>query len=92
MSGHEYIRAMHGAFTRRWTGPQQVVLRHGDQLGARNSIAKLDERKVLAMRKRAARGESTASLARRYGVERGTVHGVVAGRSWRHVPMAGARP
>lgn len=54
-------------------------------LGVRSPNAKLDDQKVREIRALHAIGTSIAELARRYGVERVVVRGVVRRRRWKHV-------
>lgn len=55
-------------------------LRH--TYGERNPQAKLTENDVLVIRSSPA---TASELAQQFGVTRGTINGVLAGRSWRHV-------
>jgi hypothetical protein len=59
--------------------------------GERSKAARLDEDRVREIRALAARGGlSQRAIARRFGVGRSTVRGVVARRVWRHVGPAAA--
>lgn len=55
--------------------------------GEGHSRSKLTERAVKEIRRRHARGESYASLARDFGVSRMTVTDAVVGHTWRHIPL-----
>lgn len=54
--------------------------------GVEQRGARLDDAKVREIRRRWEVGESTAELARAYGVAPGTVYGVTRGLTWKHVP------
>jgi excisionase family DNA binding protein len=54
-------------------------------VGIEHHSAKLNEDAVRAIRTAVAAGESKASVARRYGVTRGTVIFIVQRKTWRHV-------
>lgn len=53
--------------------------------GEENVTARLTEAAVIEIRGGAARGRTTASLARQFGVAETTVHDVLHRRTWRHV-------
>lgn len=53
--------------------------------GSQNGMAKLLESDIPHIRAAAAAGESQRAIARRYGVDPGTVWGIVRRRTWRHV-------
>jgi topoisomerase IA-like protein len=55
------------------------------QNGVSNSNSKLNEQQVREMRKRHADGESSASLARHFGVNPKTANMVVLRQRWAHV-------
>ena len=55
------------------------------RLGRDHWASKLTEYAVSDIRMRHARGETIVALAREYGVDRGTVRGIVIGRTWKHV-------
>lgn len=54
--------------------------------GTLNAAAKLTEADVLAIRTQRP-STSVNELAARYGVHRATIHRVVTGRRWSHIPM-----
>jgi transposase len=56
--------------------------------GSDSPHAKLDERRVLAIRAAAARGESQRALAARHGVSPSAIRAIVQSRSWRHLAPA----
>jgi predicted DNA-binding protein YlxM (UPF0122 family) len=58
----------------------------GQNVGESNPFAKLTRSKVIDMRKRYKLGESSAKLARRYGVTQGAVLNALKGKSWGHLP------
>ena len=53
--------------------------------GEKHHKSKLTSDDVLAIRQRAANGETLTGLARTYGVTVSTVHGVVKRNTWKHV-------
>lgn len=54
--------------------------------GVKNAHAKLTEQNVINIRKLYIYGdESYTSLAKKYGVDRKTIMGIVKGRGWRHL-------
>ncbi len=55
--------------------------------GTRIDRAKLDDEKVLEIRRRFADGEEMRSIARVYGVSGHCIGSVVHGHTWKHVPM-----
>ncbi len=72
--------------------------KHAFRLGLRKSprirgsalpFAKLTEADIPVIRQRIANGESQYSVARAYGVARGTIQSIVNGRSWHHVYDSG---
>lgn len=56
------------------------------RIGVANN-AKLDRRQVIEIRRQYARGHSYATLSRRFGISEVNVRVIVAGRSWRDIPM-----
>lgn len=60
--------------------------RRGSQAGR----AKLTEEQVADIRKAAASGAPLVALARTAGVAPTTIHAIVSGRTWRHVPLVGS--
>lgn len=59
---------------------------HGTlRLGSRHQNAKLDEAKVVEMRKRRAQGATFKELAGEFGVSPSNCHAAVTGRQWPHV-------
>jgi hypothetical protein len=56
-------------------------------IGSKNKIAKLDEQKVIDILKRLEKGESQASIARSYGVNRVRICEIAKGKSWKHVKL-----
>ena len=61
------------------------VQRERQSRGEGHSRAKLTEEQVVAVRRRAAAGETQVSIARAFGVESSTVGQIVLGIAWRHV-------
>lgn len=59
-----------------------MVTKRRHTLGSRNARAKLSERDVLAIRSSTI---SRQALAEQYGVTRGTINGILARRSWKHI-------
>lgn len=53
--------------------------------GAEHPSSKLNEKKVLKIRKLREKGKSQEWLASRFNVGRGAIRGVLEGKSWRHV-------
>lgn len=53
------------------------------QRGEGHHQSKLDWSKVRSLRERHARGEATPTLARSFGVSRGTVRAILIGKTWR---------
>lgn len=53
--------------------------------GTSSYLAKLDEEKVEAIRISLSEGVMQATLAKEYGVDRGTISGIKLGRTWKHV-------
>lgn len=53
--------------------------------GERLPQAKLTEAEVIDLRARFEAGERQAALARRFGLDRSTVHGIVHGKLWTHL-------
>jgi hypothetical protein len=59
---------------------------HGTlMIGAKNHKTVLEPQEVRAIRRALGRGETQASLAAQYNVNRGTIHTLKSGRSWAHV-------
>lgn len=54
-------------------------------VGERHHSAKLTAESVLAMRARRATGETTAALAREFGVSREAASAAILGKTWRHL-------
>lgn len=54
--------------------------------GMKHGNAKLDDDKVVAIRREREAGASLNEIATRYGITEGAVCGVVKRRTWRHVP------
>lgn len=61
------------------------VNRNRQTIGEASPRARLTERQVVEIRNRYARGESSGSLAREFGVSKTVARGVVTGRGWKHV-------
>lgn len=59
--------------------------------GSRNGRAQVDERSVTVIRKRLAAGEKQSVIAQDFGVSRGIVANISAGRTWKSVPV-GSQP
>lgn len=55
--------------------------------GVLNSLAKLDDEKVVAIRLRLAAGEKQRSIAADYGVSQYCISSIARGATWAHVPM-----
>lgn len=53
--------------------------------GSANSQARLTAAQVLEIRAAAEKGESSAEIARRYGIGRSTVVNIVSRRTWTHI-------
>lgn len=53
--------------------------------GERHHMSKLSEADVLALRRRRAKGESVAALARKLNVSKSVAHAAATGKTWRHV-------
>lgn len=75
-----------------WSGTQTDNMRdmnargrHG-QLNKPGRPIKLTTEKVVAIRAAHASGESQRSIALRLGVSQPAISGIIAGRTWRHVP------
>lgn len=61
---------------------------HGTKLsGSKISTAKLDETKVLDIKKRLAKGESPDTLGEEYGVGSNAIRSILAGKYWGHVKV-----
>lgn len=56
------------------------------QKGAARPAAKLDDLKVLLIRRAAANGAEQQALAKKYNVSTGLISGIVNGKRWAHVP------
>lgn len=60
--------------------------RHGRlPRGEKHCCAILSERVVVRARSRSARGETTASMAREYGVSQRSMRDAIAGKTWKHI-------
>lgn len=73
----------------RWaTRGEQVKNRRPQawRRGARHPLVKLTESDVIDIRTLRSFGATMTDLATAFGVNSGTVHGVLTRRSWRHVP------
>ena len=68
-------------------GDEHWTHRHPEQVlrGEKAGRSKLVTNEVLSIRERAANGESRRSLARRFGVSKGTVDFIVCRKNWAHV-------
>jgi hypothetical protein len=79
----------------RWGTPEENYADrhlHGtDNTGSRNGRAKVDERAVAAIRKRLAAGDKQSDVAKDFGVSRGVVAHISAGRTWKSV-LVGSQP
>jgi hypothetical protein len=62
--------------------------RGGRAPGELSTQAKLNTDKVVEIRRRAASGEAYSDIAKAFGVARSTVHRIVTGEKWKHVPGA----
>lgn len=62
-----------------------MIAKGRNPYGERNGQAKLTDDLVRSIRAQAADGVSHAELARRFGVDQGTITPVVARRTWKHV-------
>lgn len=71
-------------------GQKAVRVYTGIVRGTNNPTAKLDRQKAALIRELHAAGESLSALARQFGVNSGTIHGVVNARTWReeHAPKS----
>lgn len=70
------------------TGDDNVADRHAkgrDARGEADGRARLTETDVRRIRSHLTRGESWSRVARRFGVSKGTVQAIAAGRTWQHV-------
>lgn len=56
-----------------------------DVQGERNSKAKLTAEQVQAIRRAGASGQRPSDLARQYGVVHSCIHGILTGRTWKHL-------
>lgn len=65
---------------------RDMVERGLSPYGTRNAAAKLDDAKVLDIRRRHGAGERPSHLAHEYGVSPSAVNLAVKGRTWRHLP------
>lgn len=65
-----------------WTRrtPEQMSWR-----GTGHHMARLNPDRVREIRARGAAGEGAVSIARSFGVERGTIRAVLEGRTWKHI-------
>ena len=65
-----------------------AIVAHGRaSAGTANVNAKLDDDRVLGLRTAWAHGETLKSICQRTGLAMGTVHPMVHGRTWKHVPL-----
>lgn len=75
----------------RWGTPEENYADrhlHGTHnTGSRNGRATIDEAMAAAIRERLATGEKHAAIAQDFGVKRGVVACISAGRTWRSVPV-----
>lgn len=75
----------------RWGTPEENYADrhlHGTHnTGSRNGRATVSEADVVAIRKRIAAGEKHAAIAQDFGVTRGVVAHISAGRTWNSVPV-----
>lgn len=55
--------------------------------GSSVNTAKLDERKVMKIRNRKSLGENSFKLAKEYGVSKSAINRIVAGKTWKHLPL-----
>lgn len=60
------------------------------QHGATHIRAKLTEDDVASIRRARQNGDTQQAIADRYGVTRGNVYAILAGKSWRHLPATGS--
>lgn len=60
--------------------------RHADVRGSKNPSSKLTEDNVGEIRELHAEGMSGAAIARRFGVSKELIYGIVQRKSWTHVP------
>lgn len=51
-----------------------------------DAVRLLDDTKVIEILCRLKHGEKQSSIAREFGVHKGTIQSVVAGKSWKHIP------
>jgi hypothetical protein len=65
---------------------EQDKVRHGTKAVGSRCNSKLTEAEVVEMRRLRAEGAKVRALASRYAVTASCVEGIVARRSWRHVP------
>jgi len=59
--------------------------RGNQALGSKSSMAKLDEEKILEIRKLKANGARTCELSAKYEVHKSTIKRVISGEHWSHV-------
>lgn len=75
----------------RWGTPEENYADrhlHGtDNTGSRNGRATVSETDVSVIRRRIAAGEKHAAIAQDFGVKRGVVAHISAGRTWNSVPV-----
>lgn len=64
-----------------------VRTNHSHLKGTAVVTAKLNDKSVMDIRRRAAEGESGRSIAKRFNVSPVTVSSIVLGRSWKHLPI-----
>ncbi len=69
-----------GGLNGRYTHPETTAR------GERNGFSKLSEADVREIRARRAAGEKLREIAELFGVAKQTVHSIVHGRLWAHVP------
>ena len=71
---------------------RDMVKRDRHCRGERSPFNKLTDETVAEIRIRRKAGETTASLARKFGIEQTTVWGAATGRAWKHVKETPATP
>jgi len=65
--------------------PYKDSLESQRKRGAGHHLSKLDDSKVINIRRASKAGESTQTLAARYSVSYGTINYIIKGRTWSHV-------
>jgi hypothetical protein len=68
-----------------WQRRTAHIERTGPARGEKHPKARLTADLVVEIRARYATGPNVSALAREYGISRGTIHDLVAGRTWTHV-------